>query len=65
MCRVLDWLKKFADDRGLSWQQDEFGNLVIRKPGQAGGEAAPTVVVQVRGVWSGDSMYSSSASTGS
>eukprot|EP00877_Chromochloris_zofingiensis_P012989 jgi/Chrzof1/7944/UNPLg00004.t1 len=43
---VLDWLKKFADDRGLSWQQDEFGNLVIRKPGQAGGEAAPTVVVQ-------------------
>lgn len=44
--RVLDWLKRFADERGLEWQQDAVGNIVIRRPGSGGGEAAPPVIVQ-------------------
>ncbi|KAL4434503.1 hypothetical protein ABPG75_000944 [Micractinium tetrahymenae] len=44
--RVLDWLKSFADERGLEWQQDSVGNIVIRRPGSGGGEAAPPVIVQ-------------------
>jgi hypothetical protein len=43
---VLAWLKKFADDRGLAWQQDAVGNIVIRRPGSGGGEAARPVIVQ-------------------
>jgi hypothetical protein len=45
---VLDWLRRFAEDRGLKWQQDAVGNMVVRKPGQGGGESAATVVIQVR-----------------
>lgn len=44
--RVLDWLKGFAKERGLEWQQDSVGNIVIRRPGSGGGEAAPPVIVQ-------------------
>lgn len=44
--RVLDWLKQFAADRGLDWQQDAVGNIVIRRPGSGGGENAPPVIVQ-------------------
>lgn len=43
---ILAYLKKFADDRGLSWQQDKTGNLVVRKPASKGKENAPTVVLQ-------------------
>ena len=46
-CSVLDWIKALADDRGLSYQQDKYGNLVVRKPGCGGGEQAPAVIVQV------------------
>ncbi|KAK9830529.1 hypothetical protein WJX72_012284 [[Myrmecia] bisecta] len=44
--RVLQWLKDFAQARGLKWQQDAVGNLVIKRPGSGGGEAAPVVVIQ-------------------
>ncbi|GIL58597.1 hypothetical protein Vafri_13481 [Volvox africanus] len=44
--RVLQYLKDFAAERQLSWQQDAVGNLVIRRPGSGGGEGAPCVVVQ-------------------
>lgn len=44
--RVLDWLKLFAEERGLAWSQDAAGNLVMRRPGGGGGEAAPTVIIQ-------------------
>ncbi len=47
-CRVLKWLKAFADERGLAWQQDAVGNLVIKRTGSGGGESAPAVVIQVR-----------------
>ncbi|GLI69814.1 hypothetical protein VaNZ11_014518, partial [Volvox africanus] len=44
--RVLQYLKDFAAERQLPWQQDAVGNLVIRRPGSGGGEGAPCVVVQ-------------------
>lgn len=43
---VLAWLRAFAEARSLAWAQDTLGNLVIKKPGQAGGQHAPTVVIQ-------------------
>ena len=45
---VLQWLKDFADQRQLAWQQDSVGNIVIKRPGSGGGEHAPAVVIQVR-----------------
>lgn len=45
-CRVLKWLKTFADERGLAWQQDAVGNMVIKRTGSGGGEGAPAVVIQ-------------------
>lgn len=45
--RVLDWLKAFAKERDLRWRQDGEGNMVILRPGTAGGETAPPVIVQV------------------
>lgn len=44
--RVLSWLREFAHSRQLKVAQDTKGNLVIYKPGQAGGEAAPPVILQ-------------------
>ena len=44
---MLRWLKSFADERGLAWQQDTVGNLVIKRTGTGGGERAPAVVIQV------------------
>jgi dipeptidase D len=44
--QVLEWLKAFAAKRRLECRQDAVGNLVIRRPGSGGGEAAPTVVIQ-------------------
>lgn len=44
--RVIDWIKDFASQRGLQWSQDAVGNLVVKRPGSAGGEAAPPVIVQ-------------------
>ena len=41
-------LKAFADERGLAWQQDAVGNLVIKRTGSGGGESAPAVVIQAR-----------------
>ena len=44
--KVLDWLKRFADTRGLKWKQDAVGNLCIYRPGSGGGENAPPVIIQ-------------------
>ena len=44
--QVLAWLKEFADTRSLEWQQDEPGNIIVRRPGSGDGESAPTVVIQ-------------------
>jgi dipeptidase D len=45
--RVLQWLKDFANERKLAWQQDAVGNLVIKRTGTGGGQNAPAVVIQV------------------
>ena len=41
--RVLDYIKKFAEDRNLKWRQDKAGNLVVFKPG---GRNADPVIIQ-------------------
>lgn len=46
-CRVIAYLQEFADKRKLQYKQDSTGNMVIIRPGTGGGEAAPTVVIQV------------------
>lgn len=45
--RVLQYLKDFANERKLAWQQDAVGNMVIKRTGSGGGEMAPAVVIQV------------------
>ncbi len=47
MRRVLQFLKDFANERKLAWQQDAVGNMVIKRTGTGGGELAPAVVIQV------------------
>ncbi|DBA78247.1 TPA: hypothetical protein ACH3X2_008201 [Trebouxia sp. C0005] len=44
--KVISYLQKFATQRKLDYKQDSTGNMVIRRPGSGGGEAAPTVVIQ-------------------
>ena len=43
---VMRWLKRFADAKRLDWSEDAAGNVLIRRPGSGGGEAAPSVVIQ-------------------
>jgi dipeptidase D len=47
MHRVLAWLKAFAEERKLAYQQDAEGNLVIKRPGSGGGNNAPPIIIQV------------------
>ncbi len=44
--KILDWMKKFAEEHNLEWQQDELGNLIIRKPATPGMENRKGVVIQ-------------------
>lgn len=44
--RVLEHIKSFAEKHGLKWKQDDMGNMVVTRPGSAGGENAPTVIIQ-------------------
>lgn len=43
---VSDFLVKFAKDLGLEVIQDEFLNVIIRKPGTPGYENSETVIIQ-------------------
>lgn len=43
---VLAALKAWADGRGLSWRQDEVGNLLVAVPATPGLEDAPPVLIQ-------------------
>lgn len=43
---VLAYVQRFADDRGLSWREDGYGNMVVERAGMNGGESAATVVIQ-------------------
>ncbi|MGI6069991.1 MAG: aminoacyl-histidine dipeptidase [Blautia sp.] len=44
--QISDFLVDFAKEHGLSYVQDEMGNVVIRKPASAGYENAPGVILQ-------------------
>ncbi|CAM9694131.1 unnamed protein product [Chrysoparadoxa australica] len=44
--QVLDWLKEFAEQHSLTWAEDSYGNLAVKRGGINGGEGAPPVVVQ-------------------
>lgn len=44
--RVLDMLKAWAQDQKLEYEQDSFGNLLIKKPASIGCEDYPTVTLQ-------------------
>lgn len=50
---MLAYVKRFADDRGLTWREDAVGNMVVERGGANGGEGAATVVIQggARGGW--------------
>ena len=43
---LSDYVKSFAEARGLAAVQDAYGNLVVRVAATAGFEAAPTVILQ-------------------
>ncbi len=43
---ISDYCKEFAIDRGLDHTQDEWNNLIIRKPATKGYEKAPGVILQ-------------------
>ena len=44
--KISDFLVKFAKDRGLEVYQDEALNVIIKKPGQNGGEGKAPVILQ-------------------
>ena len=43
---ISDYCVRFAQERGLSWQQDASNNVIIRKPASPGYEDHPTVILQ-------------------
>ncbi len=43
---VSDFVCRFAEERGLSWHQDELYNVVVKKPGSKGCETLPPVMLQ-------------------
>ena len=44
--QISDYLVQFAKNHDLKYIQDEMNNVVIYKPGTAGYENAPTVIIQ-------------------
>jgi dipeptidase D len=44
--QVAAWVIDFARQRGLPVQTDDFGNIIIRKPGTKGRQNRPAVVLQ-------------------
>lgn len=44
--QLSDYLKKFAEDRGLKVNQEPCGNVIIYKPATAGYESSPPVCLQ-------------------
>lgn len=43
---ISNYLVEFAEKKGLEYQQDELGNVIIIKEATAGYEAAPPVMIQ-------------------
>ena len=44
--RISDYLAGFAAEHGLSCIQDEYNNIIIKKPGSAGRESEVPVIIQ-------------------
>ena len=44
--QVVEFLRHFAQERGLRVCEDDVGNVAIHRPGQHGGEDQPPVIVQ-------------------
>jgi dipeptidase D len=44
--KILVYLKKLLTDMGYTYEQDETGNVVVRKPAAPGYENAPMVLIQ-------------------
>jgi dipeptidase D len=44
--KILDWLRKFASDRGYSTKEDEVGNLLISAPATKGMEDKKKICIQ-------------------
>lgn len=44
--QVIEYLKAFAEKRGLEWKQDATGNVFIYKPASPGMEDKPTIILQ-------------------
>ena len=44
--KLADYLEQFARDRGLWYKRDDLHNLIIKKPGTAGFEKAPALILQ-------------------
>ncbi|MGL4687658.1 MAG: aminoacyl-histidine dipeptidase [Fusobacteriaceae bacterium] len=44
--KVSDWLVKFAKDKNLEVIQDQFLNVIIKKPATTGYEHVPTLILQ-------------------
>jgi len=43
---VSDWIKQWSEEKGLTVSQDDIWNLIITKPGSAGYEDHPPVLLQ-------------------
>jgi dipeptidase D len=44
--QVVLWLKNIALEQGMFFEQDEVGNVLIRKPATAGCEQSPAIILQ-------------------
>lgn len=44
--KILNSLRKFANERNLKTREDSTGNIVVLRPGSGGGEKASTIVIQ-------------------
>jgi len=44
--QISDWLKAFAEERGLFVIQDPANNIIIKKPGTKGYENADAIIIQ-------------------
>ena len=43
---VVDYIQRFAEERGLEYTRDELGNMIIRKPASPGREDEPALALQ-------------------
>ena len=43
--QATDYVADFADERGLRYHRDDLQNIIVKKPGTAGYESAPTVIL--------------------